>query len=501
MRVIIFGADKLGVGFYFDILHQEDVIAFIDNNSEKWGKEIMGIEIFPPDQIKTLVFDKIYIASLRCCDDIRRQILSMNVAQNKISYIPPVLDNVRTKAKKLIEDLYQYQNVSRQGEYEEQWRRIRKEYKDIRIHGIYANAIGEMIPRFFLAEEMCREKGVLRVFIPETDTGSLARICNKYLLKLLRRKIYLLDEDELSLWAYIIYTHTDEVDISAYDVLRIRNDYLTYQLPKENADIWFTGEEVRRGEHFLEQIHLESPFVCVAARNSSYNKKTIGHDFFYDYRNMEFRDFGVAIACLQQNKITSVRMGRMEDPIDLENGCIDYAGLYADDFRDLLLASRCEFMISTSSGIVFMATLFSRPVLVVNSLFISFGYGGSPYTADDLYIPKKYYDMNKGRYLTLKETIVAEMQCLIWGDRYWKMGIKFINNTPEEIASATEEMLERLAGRWQDTEEDERNYLKYMELYEEMKRSAANNPQNWIGGPIPYRIAATYLRNNLYLLD
>ena len=114
MRVIIFGADKLGVGFYFDILHQEDVIAFIDNNSEKWGKEIMGIEIFPPDQIKTLVFDKIYIASLRCCDDIRRQILSMNVAQNKISYIPPVLDNVRTKAKKLIEDLYQYQNVSRQ---------------------------------------------------------------------------------------------------------------------------------------------------------------------------------------------------------------------------------------------------------------------------------------------------------------------------------------------------------------------------------------------------
>ena len=358
-----------------------------------------------------------------------------------------------------------------------------------------------MIKRFFLAEEMCREKGVLRVFIPETDTGSLARICNKYLLKLLRRKIYLLEEDELSLWAYIIYTHTDEVDISAYDVLRIRNDYLTYQLPKENADIWFTGEEVRRGEHFLEQIHLESPFVCVAARNSSYNKKTIGHDFFYDYRNMEFRDFGVAIACLQQNKITSVRMGRMEDPIDLENGCIDYAGLYADDFRDLLLASRCEFMISTSSGIVFMATLFSRPVLVVNSLFISFGYGGSPYTADDLYIPKKYYDMNKGRYLTLKETIAAEMQCLIWGDRYWKMGIKFINNTPEEIASATEEMLERLAGRWQDTEEDERNYLKYMELYEEMKRSAANNPQNWIGGPIPYRIAATYLRNNLYLLD
>ena len=134
MRVIIFGADKLGVGFYFDILHQEDVIAFIDNNSEKWGKEIMGIEIFPPDQIKTLVFDKIYIASLRCCDDIRRQILSMNVAQNKISYIPPVLDNVRTKAKKLIEDLYQYQNVSRQGEYEEQWRMIIKEYKDNPIH-------------------------------------------------------------------------------------------------------------------------------------------------------------------------------------------------------------------------------------------------------------------------------------------------------------------------------------------------------------------------------
>ena len=46
MKVIIFGADRLGIDFYFEIKEKEEVVAFVDNSYEKQGKEILGIEVF-----------------------------------------------------------------------------------------------------------------------------------------------------------------------------------------------------------------------------------------------------------------------------------------------------------------------------------------------------------------------------------------------------------------------------------------------------------------------
>ena len=251
----------------------------------------------------------------------------------------------------------------------------------------------------------------------------------------------------------------------------------------------------------MEQMGIYQPYVCFASRTASYNKKTIGHDYDYDFRNMNFENYEVAINYLQQQNINAVKMGRMESRMEKMENCIDYAGLYADDFKDMYLASKCEFMIANSTGTVYMVSLFSKPVLMVNAVPISFGFGGIQYTDKDLYIPKKYYDVNKDRCLTFREMIEVEMQCLIWGERYEEMGIKFIDNTPEEIAAAAQEMLERLEDRWQDDAEDQKNYERYLEIYHEMEVKSVENSDIWTGGPMPQRIAATYLRNNLYLLN
>ena len=81
------------------------------------------------------------------------------------------------------------------------------------------------------------------------------------------------------------------------------------------------------------------------------------------------------------------------------------------------------------------------------------------------------------------------------------MGIRFIDNTAEEIADAAQEMLERLEGRWQETEEDQKNYEIFVEIHHGMEMKSIESSDNWLGVSMPQRIAATYLRNNLYLLS
>ena len=169
------------------------------------------------------------------------------------------------------------------------------------------------------------------------------------------------------------------------------------------------------------------------------------------------------------------------------DNCIDYAGCYADDFRDLYVVSESMFMIVNACGMFSLASFFLKPLLMVNAVPITFGLSGIQYTEMDLYIPKKYYDISKKRYLSLREMIQVEQECSIWGEKYEKKGIKFIDNTPEEIAAAAQEMVERLTGKWQDNEEDKENYNRYMGIYQEMREAVEGDPDNWTGEPLPDR--------------
>lgn len=497
MKIVIFGADKAGIDFFFEIRANTEVIAFIDNGIEKQGKEILGIRILSADKLLELEYDRIYIASLYHYKDIKCQIKRLGVNENKIRYIPKLVDSLRDNRNKLIDHLHMLQDIYRKEEYEEKWKNIKKNCKDIIIYELIADAIGELISRFLMIENEQEIEGVLRVFILKTDTGSGSRICNKYLIEMFSRKLYIVRGEDASFWEYVLREHLEDIDISDIDRYRFRS-YSPYKI---NDNKWFNNDEEENGKKALRQIGINKPFVCVAARTAAYNQKTIGHDFFYDYKNMNFEDYRVAIKYLQRQNVVAVKMGRMEEAMEPMENCIDYAGLYADDFSDLYLASKCEFMLSSCSGIWLMASLFSKPVLMINAVMFSLGYGGTSYTDRDLYIPKKYFDINKGRYLSLREISEVEELCLIDGRQYEKMGIKFINNTPEEISMATQEMVEKLADKWQDSAEDEKNYRRYMEIYHEMDQRTFNNHDNWLGGPIPFRIATTYLRNNLYLLE
>lgn len=494
MKAVIFGADKLGIDFYFEIKQEEDVVAFVDNAPCKQGKEILGIQIIPAESLACLEVDRIYIASQYHYKEIAVQIKELGTPEHKISYVP-VKECFQREAK---ENLYQFQETCKEEEYEAAWRKIEENYKTIKVYRLGVNAIGELISRFIIIHNDSEDDGALRVFIP--DSEYVHRVCNTYLVGLLRRKIYLIQENEVDLWAYIIKKYKDKIDFSEYHKYDLRKSYPVYQRRADEKEEWFTAEEMQTGRTALKQMGVEGAYACIGARSDAYNRKTIGHDFSYDFRNMSFYDYGKTVEYLQRQNIASVRMGRMETPIEGMDNCIDYAGYYADDFRDLYVVSESMFMIVNACGMFSLASFFSKPLLMVNAVPITFGMSGIQYTDMDLYIPKKYYDVNKKRCLSLREMIQVELQCSIWGEKYKEKGIKFIDNTPEEIAAAAQEMVERLTGKWQDNEEDKENYSKYMEIYQEMREAVAGDPKNWTGESLPYRLSAVYLRDNGYLL-
>ena len=93
---------------------------------------------------------------------------------------------------------------------------------------------------------------------------------------------------------------------------------------------------------------------------------------------------------------------------------------------------------------------------------------------NDIAIFVKYYSPSKGRCLTLKEILDMETtdtyhEICAPGTflQYEKKGIVKIENTPEEIEDAIQEMVDRLDGTIEYTEEDVRLQKKYRRILDE----------------------------------
>lgn len=403
------------------------------------------------------------------------------------------------KAKLCLAEMIKHNSVN---EYEEEWDRLRKSYDVIQIFFLSVEALGEFVPRYLIIKNEKKgedEKKTLKVYIPES--GSNNRVCNDYLLEYVSRDINLVKQEELPFWLFVFQNHAEELTVDDINRYSGRGSFPVYLKEAYKQRKLFSQTEEERGHDKQSLLQIAKRYVCLGARTATYNQLTLGHDFDYDHRNMKFEDYRLAIEYLNNMSIQTVKMGRMENRMEPVNNCIDYAGEGANDFMDLYLVSHSEFMVVNSTGMLSLASMFTIPLLMVNATPVSFGVGGFQYTPYDLYIPKKYYSKKKARYLSLREITQIEAECMIWGSKYEQKGIKFIDNTPEEIKDAVEEMLKRLKGEWTDTEKDISSYRRYLVIYEEMKGMAENNENNWIGEPLPYRLATSYLRNNMYLLE
>jgi len=243
---------------------------------------------------------------------------------------------------------------------------------------------------------------------------------------------------------------------------------------KFKPHIQFSNSETKQGEDFLNSVRRapNQKFVCLAVRDSSYKKdQFVNRDIAQDdYRNNDISNFQNVAAQLANDGYLVFRMGaKVERPFVVETpGVFDYASNgMRTDFLDVYLSANCEIFISTVLGLDSIPEIFRVPRVLTNYIPIAnFG----KYGPQDLIIPKQYWLERESRYLAFSE-IVASKDALgscTSSYEYQRAGLKLIENTPQEITLATQELLARKNGTWELTVDARFLQDKFWSLYDQL---------------------------------
>ena len=143
---------------------------------------------------------------------------------------------------------------------------------------------------------------------------------------------------------------------------------------------------------------------------------------------------------------------------------IDYAITHRQDFMDIYLMAKCRFVLGTTSGICDIAMIFDRPRIGVNWVPI----GHVPWGKNSLYIPKKVKYRKTEEYVSFSKLIRESKNRFsefLWnGHMFQEKGYIYEGNSPSEILDVTKEMIKRLNGEFNKTNED-RLLQKYYQLF------------------------------------
>ena len=228
------------------------------------------------------------------------------------------------------------------------------------------------------------------------------------------------------------------------------------------------NEEINKGYNLLEKINVPRNinFICIQNRDNCFlnlyhlpkQQKLYQIDWsHHDYRNSDINNYVLAAENLISDntyvfftgvsKITSKKKlpKQIIEPRHTEVG---------SDFMDIFLANQCKFYICTDSGISIVPQCFRKPIVFVNFPSIRRIY---LHNLESIVILKNFYSKSKKRLLSFKEVVQMENIVGDFGTKKFKDNyndIEIIENSPEEIDDAAQEMNQRLEGSWVEKSED-----------------------------------------------
>jgi len=195
-----------------------------------------------------------------------------------------------------------------------------------------------------------------------------------------------------------------------------------------------TASDCRRAERMTLQMGIRPTdwFACVHVRESGYyNDSEIN-------RNASIRNYVEAIQVITSAGGWVVRLGDPSMvPLDPMERVIDYPHTpFKNELMDIYFLSHCRLLLGINSGPYDVATLFKRPVLLVNSPEWSIGF---PKRKGDLAITKHIFSVSRGRFLSISEILTEPYSIQVFStlpDEYL-----MVENTSEEIRQLVEEFL------------------------------------------------------------
>jgi len=323
-------------------------------------------------------------------------------------------------------------------------------------------------------------------------------VCNSYIYKMWSRISHITPGAKLwnSLdFACRFFTRSDAHHIK---LSGRSNDYKLF-LTKE-LHLNFTDEEKYQGQELLKQLGVPTgtPWICIHNRDAAYLNSAIGEG--WEYHN--FRDFSVQTMLMAADELSArgyyvLRMGAIvaEKLVSDNKKIIDYASSkLRSDFADIYLLAKCTAYIGSDAGIACVPMIFRKPVVYINHSMTMLDSLINEVAYPMPFITKHLWHKGKQRFLSLREMYESGLADAARSSVFEKADVEVVSNKPEEIRDLAVEVDERLKGNWQTQPEDEELQQKFWSIFRQYHPT--DNKTD-----IKARIGASFLRNNIYLLD
>jgi putative glycosyltransferase (TIGR04372 family) len=257
---------------------------------------------------------------------------------------------------------------------------------------------------------------------------------------------------KLLLRSSITTTSVEEYATAMYSTAKMFRLNATWESRPPSIEL--PSEWLLEKNYLFEKLGLDpnQPYVCIHARSPSGTKDD---DFEHGGRNVDIFRFSRVIEYLSERNIKIFRMGdpSMPSVVGWNKDLYDYAHMKCRNPKlDLVLSGCCQFFVGTSSGAMYMASIFGRPVVGLGCalpfVFCPTGFGR------DLGIPKLFRRKDTGQLSTFKEVFLNGLsECRTSTDIELR-GYELVENTEEEMQEVVAEMFEKLNGVWCSTNFD-----------------------------------------------
>lgn len=179
-------------------------------------------------------------------------------------------------------------------------------------------------------------------------------------------------------------------------------------------------------------------------------------------RNADIGTYLLAMESIVQRGGWVIRMGHPSmtslPPIPQ---VIDYANSEVRrDWMDVFLWASCRFFIGTQSGPAFVPPTFGVPCVATNWNFLYRRWFGQ-----DLFILKVLWSQREQRYLSFKEALTSSVGVAESLDYLASQGITVVDNTPEDIKDVVVEMMDRLDGKLEYSQQDKELQERFDEVW------------------------------------
>ncbi len=220
--------------------------------------------------------------------------------------------------------------------------------------------------------------------------------------------------------------------------------------------VQLTKEHRERGRDILKQwgIGKDDWFVCLHARESGWDAIVDDADKARrkSFRNSDINTYRIATETIAKAGGWCIRMGDSSmTRLPAWERTIDYAHSTAKaDWMDLFLCADSRFFLGTNSGLFGVACVFGVPCALCNLVPMT----GMPVGSRDIGIGKLLKHRSSGELISFPEILETKYHLSNNGDLYDLWDLDYIDNSEEEIGDLASEMIQRLDGSFEESEND-----------------------------------------------